>query len=102
MALSAKTVKERTSRMAEDINKLQIKDVNSAVVYSIACDESKDKSDIKQIALFCQNVNSAGPQEIIELILLNGQTCGEDICEAVLEYLRANGIHTTYLVGHLA
>ena len=53
MPLSAKTVQDRTSKMAQDITKQQIKDINSAVAYSIACDESKDKSDIEQIALFC-------------------------------------------------
>ena len=100
MPLSAKTVKDRTSRMADDITKQQIKDINSAVAYSIACDESKDKSDIEQIALFCRYVNSAGPQEeLIELIPLKGQTRGEDICEAVLECLSAKGINTTHLVS---
>ncbi|XP_067094207.1 general transcription factor II-I repeat domain-containing protein 2B-like [Osmerus mordax] len=86
--------------MAEDITRQQIKDINSAVAYSIACDESKDKGDIEQIVLFCRYVNSAGPQEeIIELIPLKGQTRGEDICEAVLNCLRAKGINTTHLVS---
>ena len=72
--------------MAQDITKQQIKDINSAVAYSIACDESEDKSDIEQIALFCRYANSVGPQEeLIELIPLKGQTRGEDICGAVLE-----------------
>ncbi|KAL0973635.1 hypothetical protein UPYG_G00207640 [Umbra pygmaea] len=100
MPLSAKTVKDRTIKMAEDITRQQIKDINSAVAYSIACDESKDKGDIEQIALFCRYVNSAGPQEeIIELIPLKGQTRGEDICEAVLNCLSAKGINTTHLVS---
>ncbi|KAL0978655.1 hypothetical protein UPYG_G00173530 [Umbra pygmaea] len=100
MPLSAKTVKDRTIKMAEDITRQQIKDINSAVAYSVACDESKDKGDIEQIALFCRYVNSAGPQEeIIELIPLKGQTRGEDICEAVLNCLRAKGINTTHLVS---
>lgn len=100
MPLSAKTVKDRTIKMAEDVTKQQIKDINSAVAYSIACDESKDKGDIEQIALFCRYVNSAGPQEeLIELIPLKGQTRGEDICEAVLNCLRAKEINTTHLVS---
>lgn len=63
MPLSAKTVKDRTKKMTENITGQQIKDINSAVAYSIACDESKDNGDIEQIALLCQCVNSAGPQE---------------------------------------
>lgn len=98
MPLSAKTV--RTIKMAENVTKQQINDINSATAYSIACDESKDKSDIEQIELFCRYVNSAGPQEeLIELIPLKCQTRGEDICEAVLNCLRAKEIKTTHLVS---
>ena len=100
MPLSAKTVKYRTIKMEENITKQQIKDINSAVTYSIACDVSKDKNDIEQIALFCRYVNSAGPQEeMVELIPLKCQTRGEDICEAVFECLRAKYIKTTHLVS---
>ena len=61
---------------------------------------SKDKNDIEQIALFCRYVNSAGPQEeMVELIPLKCQTRGEDVCEAVFEFLRAKDIKTTYLVS---
>ena len=98
MPLSAKTVKDRSDKMVEDITKQQIKDINSAVTYSIACNESKEKHDIEQIAIFCRYVNSAGPQEeMIELIPLKGQTRGENICEAILECLKAKGINTTHL-----
>ena len=100
MPLSAKTVKDRTIKIAENITKQQIKYINSAAAYSIACDESKDISDIEQIALFCRYVNSDGPQEeMIQLMPLKGQTRGEDICEAVLDCLRAKEIKTTHLVS---
>ena len=100
MPLSAKTIKDKISRIAENITKQQIKDRNSAAAYSIACDESKDKSDIKEITLLCRYVNSAGPQKkIVELIPLKYQMHGEDICEAILEGLRAKGINTTHLVS---
>ena len=45
--LSAKTVKDRTIKMAENITKQQIKDINLAATYSIACDVCKDKNDIE-------------------------------------------------------
>ncbi len=94
MPLSAKTVKDRTIKLR------QITDINSAPAYSIACDESKDVSDIEQIVLLCRYVNSAGPQEeIIEVTPLKGQTRGEDICEAVLDCLKTKEINTTHLVS---
>lgn len=96
---TTKTVKGRTIKMAEDITRQQTKDINSAVAYSIACDESTDKGNIEQIALFCCFVNSAGPQEeMIELIPLKGQTRGEDSCEAVLNCFRDKEINTTHPV----
>ncbi|XP_048357110.1 general transcription factor II-I repeat domain-containing protein 2B-like [Sphaerodactylus townsendi] len=100
MPLSARTVKERTIKMAENITKHQVKDINAAAAYSIACDESEDNTDIEQIALFCRYVNSAGPQEeMVDLVPLKCQTRREDICEAVLDCLRAKGINTTHLVS---
>ena len=63
MPLSAKIVQDRNSRMAKDITKQQIKDINFAVAYSIVCDESKDQSDIEQTPLFWRYVNSAEPQK---------------------------------------
>ena len=59
----------------------------------------KTKVIMNIIVLFCRYVNSAGPQEeIIKWISLKGQTRGEDICEAILDCLRAKGINTTHLV----
>ena len=99
MLLSAKTVKDRAIKIAANITSQQITDINSAPEYSIACDESKNVSDIEQIVLLCRYVNSAGPQkEIIEVIPLKGQTRGEDICEAVLDCLKNKEINTTHLV----
>lgn len=100
MPLSAKTVKERAIKMAGNITDQQIKDINSAPAYSIACDESCDVIDIEQTALLCRYVNSDGPQEeMIQLIPLKGQTQGEDICEAVLKCLNDNGINTNHLIS---
>ena len=77
-----------------------MKDKNSAVAYSIACDESQNKSDIEQIALFCRYLISAGIEEqLIELIPLKSQTRGENMCKAVLGSLRTKGINTNHLVS---
>lgn len=82
MPLSAKTVKDRTIKMAANITSQQIEDINSAPAYSIACDESKDVKDIEQTALLCRS----------------GQTRGEDICEAVVNCLKAKEINTSHMV----
>uniref|UniRef100_A0A674PAJ3 General transcription factor II-I repeat domain-containing protein 2A-like n=2 Tax=Takifugu rubripes TaxID=31033 RepID=A0A674PAJ3_TAKRU len=100
MPLSAKTVKDRTIKMAANISSKQIDDINSAQAFSIACDESSDVNDIEQIALLCRYANANGPQEeLIELIPLKGQTRGQDICDAVVSCLKDKGINTTHLVS---
>ena len=100
MPLSAKIVKERAIKMANNITDQQIKDINSAPAFSIACDEWCDVTDIEQTALLCRYMNSDGPQEeMIELIPLKGQTRGEDICDAVLQCLNDKGIHTGHLIS---
>ena len=81
MPLSAKTVKDRTIRMATNISSQQISDINSAPEYSIAFDGPKHISDVEQISLFCRYVNSTGlKEELIEIIPLKGQTRGKDTC----------------------
>lgn len=85
MLLSAKTVKDRTIKMAANISSKQIDDVNAAQASSIACDESSDVNDVEEVALLCRYPNANGPQEeLIELIPLKGQTRGQDICDAVV------------------
>ena len=97
MPLSAKTVKDRTIRMAANISSQKISDINSAPGYSIACDGSKDISDVEQISLFCRYVNSTGlKEEFIEIIPLKSQTRGKDICAAVLDCLKTKEINTTH------
>lgn len=96
MPLSARTVKDRIIKMAANINSQQVKDP----AYSIACDVSKDVNDIEQIARLCNYVNSAGPQEEITVLLpLKGQTQGEDICEVVMDCLKAKEINTTHMMS---
>ena len=65
MPLSAKTVKERAIKMAGNITDQQIKDINSAPAYSIACDESCDVIDIEQTARLCRYVNSNSHNRVV-------------------------------------
>ena len=90
----------KQSREAKDITSQQILDINSAPAYSVACHETCDVNDIEQTVLLCRYVSSAGPkEEIIELIPLKGQTRGEDICEALINYLKAKDLNTSQMVS---
>ena len=52
MPLFAKTVKERAIKMAGNITDRQIKDINSAPAYSVACEEWCDVIDIEQTGCY--------------------------------------------------
>ena len=100
MPLSAKTVRERTVKMATDITSQQIKDINSAPGFSIARDESCDVDDIAQVALLGCYVNSEGPQEeLIELLPLKGQTRGEDISSTIVDCRKTKEISTGHIIS---
>lgn len=50
MHLSAKTARDRTIKMAENVTSKQIENINLARAFSIACDESRDAdSTVMQI-----------------------------------------------------
>ncbi len=72
--LSAKTMRDRALKLAQDITitNQQIVNINSACGFSIACHKSCDVDDIAQVALLGRYVNSEGPQELIDLLPLTG------------------------------
>ncbi|CAM4569570.1 unnamed protein product [Caretta caretta] len=99
MPLSAKTIKDRTIKMATDVTSQQISDVRSAPDFSIACDETCDGDDIAQVALLGKYINDQGPQELIVLLSLRGQTRGEDIASAVTECLKQKYIDINRIIS---
>lgn len=98
--LSAKTIHDRTIRMAENVTAQQVDDIKSASAFSLACDESCDLKDIAQLSLLGRYVSSRGVQEeLLALLPLKGQTRGEDIYAAVSEFLSSKGIDANKLVS---
>ncbi len=74
-------------------------DINSFCGFSIVCDESCDVDDIAQVALLGRYVNSEGPQELIDLLPLTGQTRGEDIFSTIITCLKEKGIQTNHIIS---
>ncbi|KAG6933703.1 zinc finger BED-type containing 8 [Chelydra serpentina] len=100
MPLSAKTVKDRTIKMATDVTSQEVSDIRSALGFSIACDETCDVDDFAQVALLGRYINDQGPQEeLIALLPLKGQTRRKDIASAVTECLKQKDININRIIS---
>ena len=84
LPLSVKTINDRSNKMSANITEQLIEDVKLASVISIAVNEFYDISDISQNTLYIRCISPDGPlEELLGLLQLMSQTCGEDI--AVIE-----------------
>lgn len=100
LPLSAQTVQRRILSMSNDIHIQQLNDVQSATAISISADESCDIIDTAQVALFVRYISTLGPkEELFGIIALKGQTRGEDLAEAVKEFLQKNNVNMEKIVS---
>ncbi|GBM85118.1 hypothetical protein AVEN_62873-1 [Araneus ventricosus] len=84
--LYAKTVNGRAVKMSSNITNQQTEDLKLVSASSIALDESWDINETVQLSLFVRFISSTAPEkEILGLLPLKGQTCGENIAYAVIE-----------------
>lgn len=98
--LSAKTVKDRTVKMSENITNQQIEDLKLASTLSIAVDESCDINDTAQVSLFVRFISTTGPkEELLGLLPLKGQTRGVDIANVVIECFEKHQIPLEKIVS---
>ncbi|GFY14238.1 uncharacterized protein TNCV_3614271 [Trichonephila clavipes] len=72
--------------MCSNITTQHIEDLKLVLALSIAVDESCDINDSVKVSLFVRFMSHSGPEEeLLGLLLLKGQTRGEDIAIAVIE-----------------
>jgi len=100
LPLSAKTVRDRTVRMAENVTQKQLYNLKSSPVFSFACDESCDVQDIAQLTLIARYITSTGNhEELLGLLPLKGQTRGEDIYTIITEFCTKKEINIDRLLS---
>ncbi|XP_029655060.1 protein FAM200A-like [Octopus sinensis] len=98
ISLTRNTVENRISDLSTDLhNQLKTK-ISSFITFSIAIDESTDIMDV--VSLFVRYVSRGFlRQELLALLPLKGQTRGEDLVGAVVEYFETNYIPLNKIVS---
>ncbi|XP_065672029.1 general transcription factor II-I repeat domain-containing protein 2-like [Hydra vulgaris] len=98
--LSAKTIEDRTIKMCSNITTQHIEYLKLISALSIAVNESCEINDTAQVSLFVRFMSHLGPkEELLGLLLLKGQTRGEDIANAVTKCMDKNHIPLDKIVS---
>lgn len=88
MLVSAKTVQDRFFKMSSNVTVQRVENIKLASAISTAINESYDISDTAQVTLFVRYMLTQGSKdELLGLLSLKGQTCEEDIVNAIEIYL---------------
>uniref|UniRef100_A0A803K5K3 General transcription factor II-I repeat domain-containing protein 2A-like n=2 Tax=Xenopus tropicalis TaxID=8364 RepID=A0A803K5K3_XENTR len=86
MPLSARNVRERTIMMANQIEATQVKDINAALFFSLALDESTDVSHLSQFSVIARYaVGDTLREESLVVLPMKGTTRGEDLFKSFTE-----------------
>jgi hypothetical protein len=101
LSLSANTVAERITELSSDIYDQLRGKARVFTAYSVALDESTDKTDTAQLAIFIRGINDQFEvtEELLSLCPIHGRTTAKDIfqqlCDAIgLPWSRLVGITT--------
>lgn len=99
--LSARTVTRRVNDMAANI-KLSLQDeCGNFEFFSVAIDESTDKTDTAQLAVFVRGITNDFRivEEMARLVPMKGQTTGEDVLQALLACLAEMNLDMKKLIS---
>lgn len=101
VSLSRRTVTRRIDAMAENIKVALREVVKKCVAFSIALDESTDKSDTAQLAIFIRAVdqNLKITEDLLALRAMKDTTRGEDIYKEIVHVFDAFNLNWEKLSG---
>ncbi|XP_037774968.1 general transcription factor II-I repeat domain-containing protein 2-like [Penaeus monodon] len=94
ISLTRNTVADRISDLAEDLDSQLKRKVKSFIVFSVAIDESKDITDVAQLAIFIRGVDDTLTitEEFVELVPMTDTTTAADIFTALVGALDRAGV----------
>lgn len=92
LQLSDSTLSRRVENISDDLFIKLIDDLKKTQHFSLAVDESTDVSDTAQLMIWARFFNGdTFLEEMLALLPLTGQTRGEDICLALMDFFRGPG-----------
>ncbi|XP_029469398.1 general transcription factor II-I repeat domain-containing protein 2A-like [Rhinatrema bivittatum] len=100
MPLSARTVHDRTIMMANQIEATQVKDINAALFFSLALDESTDISHLSQFSVIARYaVGDTLREESLAVLPMKGTTRGEDLFKSFTELAKEKNLPMDKLIS---
>ena len=100
LPLSARTVHDRTVKMANEVEETQLKDIRTAALFSLAFDESTDASHISQFSIIARYVvGDTLREESIAVLPLKGTTRGEDLFQSFMVFAKDKNLPMDKLVS---
>ncbi|KAJ3599022.1 hypothetical protein NHX12_032985 [Muraenolepis orangiensis] len=92
LQLSDSTVTRRVEVISDDLLSQLLKYIASAEYFSLAMDESTDRTDIAQLIVWVRFLKGdTFAEEMLALLPLTGQTRGEDIHSAMMSFFYGPG-----------
>ncbi|KAI7811513.1 putative general transcription factor II-I repeat domain-containing protein 2A-like, partial [Triplophysa rosa] len=101
ISLSRNTVASRVDELASDIQ-AQLKDkAKDFVAYSLAVDESADKTDTAQLSIYIRGIDAqfSVTEELLDIRAMHGTTSGQDIFSRVEQCVSDAELQWNKLVG---
>ena len=100
LSLSRNTITNRIEDLGAHISSNVLQSVRQSGGFSLALDESTDKTDMAQLSLFVRYFDKDGfSEKYLTLIPLSGQTTGQVIHERLTEYLRSVDLSLHQLIS---
>ena len=86
VSLSRRTVSDRITDMAQDIEKTLKNTARDFEYFSLACDETTDITNTAQLAMFVRGITTEfeTKEELLSLQAMHGTTKGEDLFNQVI------------------
>lgn len=99
--LSRNTVTRRCEEMAENLHEQLKKDIDACECFSLQFDESTDMVDVAQLCIFIRMAfeDMSAKEELLTILPLKGQTRGEDIFQAFMEFINQNKLTLFKLIS---
>uniref|UniRef100_A0A3P8TSU5 DUF4371 domain-containing protein n=1 Tax=Amphiprion percula TaxID=161767 RepID=A0A3P8TSU5_AMPPE len=92
LQLSDSTLSRRVENISDDLFIKLIDDLQKTQLFSLAIDESTDVSETAQLMIWARFFNGdTFMEEMLALLPLTGQTRGEDICLALMDFFQGPG-----------